>query len=434
MSKRIVSDFLSKKSIGDKLPSPKVNFTMALLEWLPIKDFDYEISHASLPNLKCRVRSGGKKTIRVIKRVNDGSQKRITLCAVGERTLADITADYHKVMNELSSGVVGGALRPDKATLSGVMDSYINDTHLAPKTIETYRSVIRLYLSDWADKPLISITPDKVKTRFDEITNKKIISANGKPLGGPSVANTTMKVIRALFNFMQEEAPLVNGMPSFPPSPTLKLNPSKGRRKKKSSWNIEKPREGRIELSQLKDWWLATEALATDYLGNGELARDYLQFVLLTGMRRREVTGLEWSNITKTSFTVRGTKNGTDHELPLTEPLNAIIANRKGGTRPFPIEETRRFTAWVIKRSGVQFTIHDLRRTFAGYAEHQCELPEKIISVLLNHTTNQTITSRYIGETGLQKKAEKLEVIQNFILKAVSNKSNIITMEVLSNG
>ena len=55
-----------------------------------------------------------------------------------------------------------------------------------------------------------------------------------------------------------------------------------------------------------------------------------------------------------------------------------------------------------------------------------CELPEKIISVLLNHTTDNTITSRYTGEIGLKKKAEKLQIIQGFILETATKNNNVV--------
>jgi integrase len=435
MSKKIISEYLSQKTAGEKATSPKVSLTMALLEWLPIQDFDYEVASDKYPGLRCRVRSGGTKAIVVAKKIDGGRFKRVTLCKVGEKTLADVVTDYHQTMNDISQGNIGGTIKPSKITLREAMKAYIKDTHLAPRTVENYNSVIDVYLVDWADQPLISITPEKVKARFDQITNREITNGKGQKRGGPSAANTTMKVIRALFNFMQEEAPLVNGMPTFPPSPTLKLNPSKGRRKKKSSWNEERPREGRIELDSLSAWWAATEALEGDYRGDGELGRDYLQFLLLTGMRRNEATQLEWSDVTKKQLTVRNTKNGNPLVLPITPALKEILDRRKGTDKPFPVTEPRRFMRRVAEQSGVEFTLHDLRRTFAGYAEHYCELPEKIISVLLNHTTDKTITSRYIGDVGLQKKAEKLAIVQGFILTKAKQEANVTAIrEVQHNG
>jgi len=430
MSKAVINEYITQRANGKKASSPKVNFTNNLLEWLPPQSFDYEIASSTLPSLRCRVRANSdKKTIIVLKRDPAGRLVRVKLCNVGEATVSDIAAAYHKIMSKISAGK-STKQKTDTQTLDEVLTAYINDTELAEGTIRNYRIVADIYLRDWRNKPLASISADMCKKRFQQISNKEINNEGGSPRGGPSAANTSMKVLRALFNFMFEET---DG--NFPVSPTFKLNPSKGRRKKKGQWNEEKPRTGRIDVSDLSRWWEATEALPEEYGGNGTMARDYLQFILLTGMRRREATQLTWDDVTGTSLTVHNTKNGKPLELPITPALLAIINRRpKDIDFLFPISEPRRFMSWVSKRSGVDFTLHDLRRTFAGYAEHHCDLPEKIISILLNHTTDNNITSRYTGEVGLVKKAEKLRQIQDFILAVVSGKSEVVTFnrEVLA--
>jgi integrase len=409
MTRSIINKFLASKAKGENTTSPIITFTLNLLEWSPVIGFDYELTSKAHPFLRCRIRASGAKSLTVRKRDTHGNLKRVKICTVGEMTLAQATTEYYRIMKEMGEGTIQKR-QPVSVTLNEALEAYINDTELAEGTKSNYRRAIRVHLSDWADQPLTKITPELCKKRFQLISERKIKNSYGHPTGGPIAANTVMRVVRALFNFMLEET---DG--NFPQPPTNKLNPSKGRRKKKSAWNEEKPRDGRIDLTDLPSWWKAVSALGKAYTGNGTLARDYLQFILLTGMRRREATQLEWADITKTQLTVQKTKNGRPLVLPITPAMHEILKRREGEVRPFNIEETRRFMSWVKNRSGVDFTIHDLRRTFAGYAEHYCEVSEKIVGVLLNHSTDQTITSRYTGEIGLRKKAEKLEQIQQFI-------------------
>jgi len=428
MTRPIITKFLAAKAKGQKPASPIITFTLNLLEWSPVTGFDYELTSKAHPSLRCRIRGSGAKSLTVRKRDKLGNLKRIKVCAVGEMTIQQVSIEYYRIMQEFGEGTLQKR-QPVTVTLDEAIEAYINDTELAEGTKANYRRAIRVHLSDWGGRPLAQITPEMCKQRFQLITKHKVKNAHGHPTGGTTAANTVMRVVRALFNFMLDET---DG--NFPQPPTNKLNPSKGRRKKKSAWNEEKPRDGRIDLPDLSSWWEAVTALGTEYTGNGTLARDYLQFILLTGMRRREATQLEWTDITKTQLTVQKTKNGRPLVLPVTPALSEILKRRKGEVRPFAVSETRRFTSWVTKRSGVEFTIHDLRRTFAGYAEHHCEVSEKIVGVLLNHSTDQTITSRYTGEIGLRKKAEKLIIIQDFIISTATKQPNIITLGEENNG
>ena len=63
------------------------------------------------------------------------------------------------------------------------------------------------------------------------------------------------------------------------------------------SWNPEDRRTRYVAKEELKPWWEATERLRQEYTGDGDLAADYLQFAMLTGLRRREITQIKWEDI-----------------------------------------------------------------------------------------------------------------------------------------
>ncbi len=71
MSKKIINEYLSAKEKGEKVSVPRVSFSQILLDWLPLKDFDYEVIDQKQPYLRCRVR-GKNKSLVVFKRASGG--------------------------------------------------------------------------------------------------------------------------------------------------------------------------------------------------------------------------------------------------------------------------------------------------------------------------------------------------------------------------
>ena len=59
------------------------------------------------------------------------------------------------------------------------------------------------------------------------------------------------------------------------------------------------------------------------------------------------------------------------------------------------IVETKKFTERVAERSGVEFTLHDLRRTFITIAE-SLDIPHYALKRLLNHRLSGDVTAGYI--------------------------------------
>lgn len=139
-----------------------------------------------------------------------------------------------------------------------------------------------------------------------------------------------------------------------------------------------------------------------------EYSRDFLLIALFTGMRRNEIASLRWEHIDlrERALHIPRTKNGDPLDLPLSDFLVGLLRERQGqaGTSPwvFPstgrkghIVETKKFTARVTERSGVTFTLHDLRRTFITIAE-SLDIPHYALKRLLNHRLSGDVTAGYI--------------------------------------
>jgi len=195
------------------------------------------------------------------------------------------------------------------------------------------------------------------------------------------------------------------------------------------SWNSENRRTRYIHREELKPWWVATEQLRTDYVGNGDLAADYLQFALLTGLRRREITGLKWEDISRRrkTFTIHDNKSKRPHTLPLTAMLEAILDRHEGEPRPFQIEEPKRFIAQVVDWSEVPFSTHDLRRTYLSHAA-AVGISMPVLKALVNHSRTSDVTDGYI-QIDEDLLRDSMGKIQNYILTHSGMINNVTPVE-----
>jgi integrase len=141
---------------------------------------------------------------------------------------------------------------------------------------------------------------------------------------------------------------------------------------------------------------------------------DIFRLLLLTGARRGEVLSMRWPDVDLTvgKWVKPGstTKQKTDHEVPLSEPVRQLLSEiraeqtrkKVAGEYVFPgkgdsghIVAVKR--AWKAICADAKFTglrIHDLRHSFASQlvSVHGASLP--LIGALLGHS-NPATTARY---------------------------------------
>jgi len=153
------------------------------------------------------------------------------------------------------------------------------------------------------------------------------------------------------------------------------------------------------------------------------LARDYLQLVLLTGLRRSEALGLKWEDVDGIghTLTVKDTKNHRDHTLPLPDYLAACLeALPRYGAYVFEgprgrLDNLRYALEEVARLSGVPFRIHDLRRTFATIAD-SLDIPGYAVKALLNHKGGSDVTEGYIVVSAERLRAP-MQKIADYVLR-----------------
>ena len=211
---------------------------------------------------------------------------------------------------------------------------------------------------------------------------------------GEVQANMAMRILRTLLNFAANNYETPDGKPIITLNPVRRLSQNR-------SWHLEPRRRVILLDSKLGDWYRAVMALKQTTV------RDYLLFLLLTGLRRNEAGTLRWEDVDFEAKTITipafAAKNKQEHCLPLFEFLLTILRRRnrdsefvfpgKGGHNH--IVDPGHVVSNVIRNSGCSFVLHDLRRTFITMAA-KLGVTHHIIKKLVNHITSVGATDGYI--------------------------------------
>lgn len=276
-------------------------------------------------------------------------------------------------------------------TLAEVLENYIEARgNLMRSTIQDYRHTFDAYLHDWLKKPAIEISKDMVELKFRKISQTS-----------PSQANKTMRNFRAVMNYAIMKYEDSNGDSIFRHNPVIRITQLR-------AWHRAVRKNTLIKHYDLAPWYQAVMNLSNDSIApNREVVKDFLLLVLFTGLRRNEAAKLTWNRVDLRDKTIviKDTKNHTDHTLPLTDFLYDLLTKRKAEAKTkyvFPNEtntgymtDPKKQIANVIKESGVNFSTHDLRRTFITIAE-SLDISAYALKRLLNHKMTNDVTAGYI--------------------------------------
>ena len=88
------------------------------------------------------------------------------------------------------------------------------------------------------------------------------------------------------------------------------------------------------------------------------------------------------------------------------------------------IVEPRKQMAKVIKETEIQFTVHDLRRTFITIAE-SLDIPAYALKRLLNHKMNNEVTAGYIM-LDVERLRKPMQMITDYLLLQMGLKQSTI--------
>jgi integrase len=229
---------------------------------------------------------------------------------------------------------------------------------------ETERVLRYHFVSEWSDRPVTEITKAEVLAIVDRAIQK----------GTPGAANHALATVRVFFNWCVERG-LVNQNPCRDlRAPARKVS-----------------RDRVLSDTELARVWQEAAAIGYPF---GTL----VLLLILTAQRRREVACMEWSQLNTAErvweIPAQLSKNGKIHRVPLTRCSMEIIADipRIDHRFVFPSMNGGPFAtfgkpkAQLARRAGVDFKLHDLRRTAATNMA-KLRIDPHVIERVLNHVT-----------------------------------------------
>jgi len=287
-------------------------------------------------------------------------------------------------------------------TLEVLADEYFETRKLKPVTVRGYKGGINNHLAEWKMKPMSDFTKEKVIELHARISKK----------AGDSMADNVMRTLRTLFEFFKDRYDFEGDNPVK----TLSVN---------RLWKtgISNRRTRYIHRKDLPAFYRYIDGLPN------QIWRDYILFILFTGVRKSEAENMRWKNVNfvEETFTIPDTKNGDPLTLPLNSFLKELLTKRRGelgGQWVFPLDGDIRksinasgICRRIVPDSGFEFSLHDLRRTFSTLAE-SLDLSPLTIKRLMNHRPSGDVTEGYIIRD-VDRLREPSERIAQLILEVV---------------
>jgi integrase len=336
----------------------------------------------------------------------NGKTRRVTIAAVNEMAVADARDAARELLVDMRRGL--DPKRKVAGTLRETLDAYLKaNKSISQRSKDIYTHLVTYHLEPWLDRQLVSITPAEVDALHTAIAHN--VAKRGHH-SGHSVANDAMRALRLLYNWAEYKY----GDEGMPRNPV---------RLRKNEWHKVAPRRNPIEPDKLKEWYAVVNELPP-------IGRDYLLLLLFTGFRRREAAALTWDEVDFKQRLIRlpasRAKAGRALDLPMSDFVrDLLVARRQLGNANyvFPsygrnghIEGARPWTDMVTKKTGIEFTLHDLRRTFVTVAE-STEMSMYALKALVNHALGTSVTEKYLAmapdrlREPAQKVCDRLKVL-----------------------
>jgi integrase len=374
----------------------------------PIPGRQQLIWDSELRGFGIRVSPGGAKSYIMQRRVGN-KERRVTIGRHGEISAENARRKALGIAARFSDGIDPVKEKQKKqardTTLREAFEAYKaapkrrGNGKGGPKKPQTIRDIGKAMgrFEDWLDLSVTEITGRMVKDRHAKLA---AIS--------PAQANLAFRYLRAAFNLVIADS-------DDDEEPILMRNPV-DRLNRLAQWAEVKPSKNHLPEDRVAEWLDAVQTSIVGMHGEAE-CRDSLIFMLLTGARIGEVLGnnkdgyppLRWADVDlkKQIVTFRNTKNGTDHELPLSAQLVDMLTERKkiagaeyvfsdrAGEVPADLRNALRR---METATGLHLTAHDMRRSFATTAS-KLDISTYKLKRLTNHISGGDVTAGYVTVT-----------------------------------
>ena len=390
----------------------KLNFTQQRIADLPTPDkgrIDYHDS--GCPKLTCRVSSTSTKSF-VLLKWNGKTTQRVTLGRFPDITVAHARKLATEALLAIADGInpteEKRKQRHRAITLNQLLETYLKDkSDLRPASITDYTKKINQGFSNWLDRPVNEITRDMVKAKRNSFTGGR---------------DNKMRVLRLLLTYAHKTLKIIDE------NPVDILTEGK-------LWAKSTRKDRTIPSDSLKNWYQATLNL------DNKKAKVYLLLLLHTGLRDQDVRYLEWKDIDfkNDCLIARDTKNHTDFTAyiapqikPYLRDLQSLTGKNKfvfpGNTKEGVMGIPRKPITQVSKQSGIEFSSHDLKRTFLTIGEATM-IPFSLLKALANHKTDNDVTGGYINPETKTLKAATFKIADYIQQHTAPDENNIITLQ-----
>lgn len=332
----------------------------------------------------------------VVQRDVNGRSKRVTL---GRADVIRAEEARRRARTALDAMATTGAVPTPAPTLRDALSAH-RDALVRRKcsalTIRDHDTAARLHLGLLLDRRLDAITPDDVFRLHMKVTDR----------AGPYAANRTIRVLRASWNTARRRLPAVVPVPAIGAV----------------EWNKQTRRREPIPWANLAAWYAQVSRMSW-------VRRDYLLFVLLTGLRRRDAAEIRWSDIDWAAGTLHrpAPKGGADRAftIPLSRKALAVVRLRRmtnprlfGSPTPwaFPTRSRDGRKVIPIQEPGGDGlpSPHRLRDTFATAAlEAGVDLFTR--KTLMNHALSGTDVTEGYQRPSLEHLRRAQEAITAFL-------------------
>ena len=273
-----------------------------------------EIYDALVPWMAVRVTPNGHKSFVARARIKGQDRPiRYTIGPASLLTVADARQRARDVLLKMQAGAdprqekrtqEAAIERRKRTTFAAVAEAYIADHVDALRTGARTAADIRRYLiAAWGTVPIESISSDDVAELVQAIV------ADGKPV----MADRVLVYAKHLFKWAAS--------PARPRGERLQVNPAAGLSPRDFAIKHE-PRQVALNADHLRAIWTCSAQL-------GEPLASYFKMLLLSGQRRSEIGGLQWSEIDFGEgvivFPANRMKAGRAHEVPLTGQMVDLL-------------------------------------------------------------------------------------------------------------
>ena len=368
------------------------------------------------------------KTYIVQARVNNKTIRK-KIASVGKLTPDEARKEAKKLIGEMAKGVdinlKEKRAKVQNITLQQAYAAYKDTRPLGIRTITDYDGAMKTTFKEWQNKSIISINREMIERKF-----------KAKSKTAPALANLHFRFLRALLNFAMEKY-AVDGIPLIPSNPCNRLTILK-------LWNRIERRDTYIKPAQIKSFFYGLTI--NDYdKPQIQTAKKQCMFILFTGCRDQEAACLQRCDVDLEDRTVtfKHTKNHHKHVLPLGNWLFQFVKELCEGLNPddylFPannksghIKDHRKAIKEIADDCGVNFSLHDLRRTFSCIIDHHLgqSFTPYTIKRLLNHAQSD-VTAGYI-RFGVDDLRRPMQMIEDYILRQAGVKEEPMKNNVIA--